>query len=215
MGEHDARTAVEYLRESEPDEAASLESPEYDARTVKAPGAVSVEHEPTPAMRGARHNAVPPELKATVPVGIPLPTMGATVAEKVYVSGPPTPTVAGSLETVVVVTPTSKAVAPEDAVSLELPEYRPVTVSVPSGALPDVHEPEPLARVATHNVVVPTLNVTVPVGERVPRAGTTVAEYLTCCPAGTDGWFTETSVVVAPTATTISPDDAVKLASPE
>lgn len=39
-----------------------------------------------------------------------------------------------------------------------------VTVSLPTGALAEVHEPVPSLSVALHNDVVPTVNATVPVG---------------------------------------------------
>ena len=41
---------------------------------------------PEPEASGAVHRAVPPALKATVPVGVPVPEVGATVAAYVTVS---------------------------------------------------------------------------------------------------------------------------------
>jgi len=55
---------------------------------------------------------------------------------------------------------------PENTVS---PEYVPVIVSLPAGALAERHEPKPpLIKVATQSNVDPDLNVTEPVGVGIP-----------------------------------------------
>jgi hypothetical protein len=49
-------------------------------------------------------------------------------------------------------------------------------MSVPSGALEDVQEPEPPDNVAVHILEAPTLKLTVPVGVPDPEVGATVVE---------------------------------------
>jgi hypothetical protein len=84
---------------------------------------------------------------------------------------------------------------PLEAVKLEEPEYDPVTVSVPSGADEVLHEAAlPTRAPVIQSVVVPTVNVTVPVG--VPLAEVTEAEYVTALPKLLDVGLTETVVVV-------------------
>jgi hypothetical protein len=69
---------------------------------------------------------------------------------------------------------TVKDVVPLDGALLVLPEYVPVTMSVPTGAIVALQlaEPEDNAGVV-HNVLAPSLKVTEPVG--VPEPEVTVA----------------------------------------
>jgi hypothetical protein len=65
-------------------------------------------------------------------------------------------------------------VVPLDGALLTLPEYVPVTVSVPKGAFVALQLAEPEDRSGVvHNVVAPSLKVTEPVG--VPEPDVTVA----------------------------------------
>jgi hypothetical protein len=57
-----------------------------------------------------------------------------------------------------------KLVVPADGAKLVSPEYAPVTASVPAGAVLAVHEPDPALKEAVQSEVLPTVNVTVPVG---------------------------------------------------
>ena len=66
-----------------------------------------------------------------------------------------------------------------------------MTVSVPSGAVEVLHEAAPSTRApVVQSVVVPTVNVTLPVG--VPIAEVTEAEYVTALPKVLDEGLTET-----------------------
>ena len=70
-----------------------------------------------------------------------------------------------------------------------------MTVSVPTGAVEALHEAAPLTSApVVQSVVVPTVNVTLPVG--VPLAEVTEAEYVTAAPEVLDEGLTETVVVV-------------------
>jgi hypothetical protein len=66
-------------------------------------------------------------------------------------------------------------VVPLDGASTALPEYVPVTVSVPTGALVALQLALPADKAGVvHNVVAPSVKVTDPVG--VPEPEVTVAE---------------------------------------
>jgi hypothetical protein len=58
----------------------------------------------------------------------------------------------------------------------------PVTVSTPTGAPSEEHEPVPATRMTVHNGLVPTAMATDPVGDPAPC---TVARYVTSCPPET------------------------------
>jgi len=92
---------------------------------------------------------------------------------------------------------TDSDVDPDDPAKLASPEYTPVTVPLPTGALLAEQEPSPPLRDATHTAVVPTVKVTVPVGIPDPISGWTLAENVTLCPAGTGEGLTPTVIEVA------------------
>jgi hypothetical protein len=158
-------------------------------------GAPLDEHEPVPSTRAATQSCFPPALKSTFPVGAPVPTTGATVAEYVMAFAVAED---GWIETDVTVPPTSKNVVPEDTLKLGSPEYVPVTVSTPTGAPSAVHEPVPVTRVTTHNAWVPVVMATDPVGIPIPS---TVAEKVTSWPEDTECGSADTSVDVGVSST--------------
>jgi hypothetical protein len=64
------------------DDAAKLESPVYVPVTESVPRGAWVEvHDPEPAERVAVQMSVVPMVKVTVPLGVPVPEVDATVAE--------------------------------------------------------------------------------------------------------------------------------------
>ena len=89
-------------------------------------------------------------------------------------------TVVGFTEAVVVVGidwTTSNPVVPLDPPKSEFPSYVPVIVSLPAGADIDVQEPFPSTKLAVvHNLMLPLVKVTVPVGSVPPLATLTLAE---------------------------------------
>jgi hypothetical protein len=73
---------------------------------------------------------------------------------------------------------TTRDVEPFEPENTALPEYVPVTVSVPTGAAADVHVPVPLLdNVAVQSAVEPVVNATDPCGVGMPTTFVvTVAE---------------------------------------
>ena len=65
---------------------------------------------------------------------------------------------------------TSSVVDPVEPPKTESPEYAPETVSEPTGAAVELHEPLPFDNVAVQSVVDPAENVTDPVGAGRPVA---------------------------------------------
>jgi hypothetical protein len=198
-----------------PEELVKLESPEYVPVTVSVPpGALVDEHEPLPPTRVATQSGLSPTANPTVPVGVPVPAAGVTVAE--YVTGCPACAEGPLTETAVTEAgPTLSGVVPVDAEKLGSPEYVPVTVRSPEGESLDEQEPVPASRVAMHNAVEPSVNVTVPVGVPTPTPGVTVAENVTCWPGSATDGPAEIAVVVSPTAKDPVAEEPIKLPSPE
>ena len=127
------------------------------------------------------HKVVEPSLKVTVPVGVPVDPLVASVTLAEYVTDVPKVGDAEDTDTAVALDAgvTVRLAVPEDVVKPVSPEYVPVTVCVPTGTIEEVHDPIPLARVAVvHPVVESTLKVTVPVGVAVDPlvASVTLAE---------------------------------------
>jgi hypothetical protein len=89
---------------------------------------------------------------------------------------------------------TSSASVPTEPAKLASPEYVPVTVSEPTGALLAEQVPLPALSVAVQSVADPTEMATDPVG--VPAPDVTVAEYVTLVPWVTGDWLTPTAVDV-------------------
>ena len=59
-----------------------MESPEYVAYTLPVPTGASVASQlADPETKGEVHSVLGPTVKLTVPVGVPTPDWGATVAE--------------------------------------------------------------------------------------------------------------------------------------
>jgi hypothetical protein len=90
------------VRTALPFDPEKLPSPLYVAVTVSDPrGALVDEHDADRLVTPAEHRVVVPAVKVTVPVGVPTPEVGTTVAE--YDTDPPLVTAVGSTEAVVVV----------------------------------------------------------------------------------------------------------------
>jgi hypothetical protein len=159
-----------------------------------------------------------PSLNVTVPVGVP--PVDVTVA--VNVTDCPNVDAFGADVSVVVVVPLlTVCVSVVDVLLVKLPSpsYAAVMACDPAASveLENVAWP-PALSVPVPNVVVPSLNVTVPVGVPLPGAvAATVAVNVTACPK-TDGFTDEvTDVLVAALFTVwVSVVDvlALKLASP-
>ncbi len=162
---------------------------------------------------------VVPSLKATVPVGTPMPIAGTTIAVKVIFA--PKLAVGANDATVVVVatiaTVTVIALDTDGAKSAS-PLYCTVMESAPMGsAVANVATPE-MFSVVVPSVVVPNRNATVPVGVvGAPVGQDTVAVSVKACPGNTVANEDATVVVVESFETTIDiglDTDGAKLASP-
>src|SRR6516162_4995169 len=70
---------------------------------------------------------------------------------------------------------TVRVAVPEELAKPPPPEYFPVTVSVPAGAVVAPQAATPPDRTAVHKVVEPVVKVIVPVGVPVPDFGVTTA----------------------------------------
>ena len=160
---------------------------------------------PPVAVSCAVPRLVDPSWKVTVPVGTLLPDWGATTAVKVTLC-PVVSTVPEAVSVVVVgnvppgapVTVTLTAVDAE-LVSLLSPPYEAVIEFVPTARELLLNFATPLAlSCAVPRLVVPSRNVTVPVGTVPPDWGATVAVKVTLCPGAS--WVAEAERdVVVPT----------------
>jgi hypothetical protein len=93
---------------------------------------------------------------------------------------------------------TTSGVVPLDGAKVGSPEYVAVTVSAPTGAAAELHEPVAVfsdagSRGMAHKAVAPTVTATEPVGTVLSEL--TEAEYVTVAPLTVDGG-TPTMVVV-------------------
>jgi len=145
---------------------------------------------------------VVPSRIVTLPVGAPEPLCGAT--EMLSVSVWPTVScVADALTDVVVVIfagreTTTVATDDMDPAKLESPEYDAVMLCEPAASVEVENVAAPLFTVAVPSEVVPSLNVTVPVGLPLPDCAVTVAVNCTLCPT-VGVMFEAVSEVLVPT----------------
>jgi len=135
----------------------------------------------------ALQSVVAPSLKVTVPVGVPLvpPTVAVNVTESPVFDG----FIEDTTPIVAVARPTLCVEVPVAVLYVALPEYEAFSVCEPLESDDVVHDALPEARVtAEHSVVVPSRNVTVPVG--VAPDPVTFAVIVTLCP-GVEGFGAE------------------------
>ncbi len=141
-----------------------------------------------------------PSLKITEPVGVPAPGDTAlTVAVKVT-DCPDTDGLADEATAVVVLAWFTVCVSAEDVLSLPiklvLPPYTAVIVCAATESAAVAKVACPALRALLPSVLVPSENVTVPVGVPLPgNTALTVAVNVTDCPAA-DGFTDEATVVV-------------------
>ena len=97
---------------------------------------------------------------------------------------------------------TTKLVVPVDGAKVDAPEYFAVTVSIPTGAVEDVHEPTPSTSAPeVHIVVAPIAKVTVPGG--LPPDEVTSAQKMTGLERPVETGVTVRTVVVVKRVWTI------------
>lgn len=151
----------------------------------------------TPPLRGMLPSVFVPLLNVTVPAGVPL-NCGATVAVKVTDS----PKVDGFTDetrpVVVLAWFTTWLTAFEVLLVKDVsPLYTAVMECVPAAKVFDENFATPPLRVLVPSVLVPLLNVTVPVGVPPPDEGVTVALKVTDWPK-VDGFSDEVRAVFVP-----------------
>jgi hypothetical protein len=197
-------------------------SPEYVPEIVSVPiGAAEELQEPVPALDNvAVQRGVNPVENVTDPLGMGNPvTVDVTLAE--YITEAPTVTEAGlaPIEVCVGALLTTRLVVPVEPKNMVSPEYVPVMVSVPIGAVEELQEPVPaLDNVAVQSDVNPVENVTDPLGMGSPvTVDVTVAEYVTDVPTVAEVGLAPIEVSVGALLTTrlVVPVEPAKTVSPE
>ena len=185
---------------------AKLPSPPYDAVIECVPWvSAAVANVAVPVLSSAPvPSVVAPSKNVTVPVGVPVPDVGATVTVNVT-DCPTADGLAEELSVVVVAAndiPFTPCDSPDDVLAAKpvSPPYDAVIECRPCVRAVVANVAFPVASSApVPSVVAPSRNVTVPVGTVVPEAGVTVAVKVTDCPT-VDGLADDVTAVVVDTS---------------
>jgi hypothetical protein len=193
-------------------DTAKFASPEYAAVMLCDPTVSdAVLKVAVPPLKVAVPSEFAPSLNVTVPVGVPLPDCGATVAVNVT-SCPLVNCVFDALREVLVLIfagaeTTTVTTVEVDAAKFASPEYAAVMLCDPTVSDDVLKVAVPPLNVAVPSEFAPSLNVTVPVGVPLPDCGATVAVNVTLCLLVNCAFDALSEVVVAAGE---APDPAVK-----